>query len=118
VIGTVAGAFVGTTLRYATIAAWQGPVPLFISTLVATGAAFAVLGLILTDIMRPAVRAAVCGFVGSAASFSVLALVTISATPVGCVAYLLGAPIAGICGLVVGILVGVTLQRRTRPLVA
>jgi hypothetical protein len=117
-VGTVVGAAVGTTLRYAAIATWPDPVPLLISTLSATAVAFVVFGLVLTDAVPPAWRTVSWGFFGAVASLSVLALAAILASSLLSLAYLLGAPVAGICGLAIGMAAGLMLNRRTHPRVA
>jgi len=117
VVAGVIGAVAGTLLRYATIALWPGPLQLLVSTLLAVGCGFLVLGLLTTHDAPAKVRAIAGGLAGSAASFSVLALLAVSASPLMFLAYVLGAPIAATVGLTAGVGAGLAIRGRAAPVV-
>ncbi|MDT5332379.1 MAG: fluoride exporter [Mycobacterium sp.] len=117
VVACVVGAVAGTLLRYATIALWPGPLQLLLSTLLTVGCGFVVLGLLTTHDAPAKFRAFAGGLAGSAASFSVLALLAVSASPLMFVAYVLGAPIAAMVGLTAGVGAGLAIRGRAAPVV-
>jgi hypothetical protein len=59
-----------------------------------------------------ATRVAIAAFVGTVASIAGLVLIAVSATPLGCIAYIAAVSLCGIAGLAAGVLSGLAVRRR------
>ena len=113
----VAGAVVGTVVRYLTFAAWPAPGQVLTATVITVGLAAIVLGFVpATDRWRT-VSSVVTGFAGAAASVSIIAALAISSSPLMCAAFVIATPISAIAGLALGLFAGTTARSEAHAVV-
>jgi fluoride ion exporter CrcB/FEX len=112
VASIVAGSALGAVVRYVTFQCWPTPAHLLITTLVPALSGFALVGFVLTSRAGPEVRAFVAGVCGAITSVSVYVAIGISQPRWAAIALLVLTPVAIVAGLIVGALVGVSINAR------